>query len=151
MHTIVSKKFWSHVVRRSTFGLWLVNQIRFVLCLRRIEIYKLAGKPEITKFESTILVQQHIGWFKIAVDNTVGMQIVQSLRQISSKLFHSIFGQLFVLFNQLEQIATGTIFKNDPEMVPRFIPVKKLEYVSVFKIVEDSDFVQNLFASVFLY
>jgi hypothetical protein len=63
------------------------------------------------------------------------------LSQISAKLFNRIFWQLFVLFDELEKIAASTIFKNDPEVVSGFIPVKESKDMPVFKVVKNTDFI----------
>jgi len=66
------------------------------------------------------------------------MQIVQALSQVSTELLNSWFWQLFVLFDQLQKITASAILKDDPQVVPRLIPVVKLEDVSILEIVEDS-------------
>lgn len=78
------------------------------------------------------------------------MQIIQALAEISSKFLNSILWKLFILLNQLIEIATSTIFEDDPKMVPSLIPVEKFEYVSVFQVMKDSDFVEHFFTSVLL-
>ena len=67
------------------------------------------------------------------------MQVVQTLCKISTKLLNRVFRQYLVLLNQLEQITTSTILKNDPQMVPGLIPVVELEDVPVFQVVENTD------------
>ena len=78
------------------------------------------------------------------------MQIVQSLRQVTTKLFNRLLRKFFVLLDQLVQIAAGAVLKDDPEMVSRLIPVVKFEDVSVLETVEDAHLVQHFLASVFL-
>jgi len=46
---------------------------------------------------------------------------------------------LLLLFDELKQISSGTVLKNDPQMIPGLIPVKELQYVPVLKVVEDAD------------
>lgn len=43
---------------------------------------------------------------------------------------------LFLELNQLEQITAGAIFKDDPKMVTCLIPIKELEYMPIFEVVE---------------
>ena len=57
---------------------------------------------------------------------------------------------MLILLDQLEQVSSGTVFKNDPQVVARFVPVKEFQNVSVLKVVKDTNFVQHLLASVFL-
>jgi len=41
----------------------------------------------------------------------------------------------------LKKITTGAVFKNNPKVVARFVPIKKLQDVSIFEVVEDAHFV----------
>ena len=63
--------------------------------------------------------------------------------QVPTKLLDRLLGQLFVLFNQLKQVATGTVLKNDPKMVSGLVPIVELENVSVLQVVEDSNLQRN--------
>ena len=60
------------------------------------------------------------------------MEIIEALTKITAKFLNSFFRQKFVLFNQLVKISTSAILKNNPKMVPGFVPVKEFQNVSVF-------------------
>ena len=79
------------------------------------------------------------------------MKVVESLSEIAAELLNSIFWKLLVLLDQLKQVTSGTVFKNNPQMVSRFVPVKKLQDVSIFQVVEDTNFIQDFLSSVLLY
>ena len=66
------------------------------------------------------------------------MQVVESLSQVSSKFLQSGFRQLLVLFDKLEKVTTSAVLKDNPQMVPSFIPVVEFEDMSVLQIVKDS-------------
>ena len=72
------------------------------------------------------------------------MEIVEALRKIASKLLESRLGKLFVLLNDLKQVATCAVLEDNPKMIPRFIPVVELQDVSVLQIVEDSHLVNSV-------
>jgi hypothetical protein len=78
------------------------------------------------------------------------MKVVKALSKISSKLLDGLLRKLLVLLNQLEEISSGAVLENNPEMVASFVPIIKLEDVSVLKTVENPDFVENLFPAVLL-
>ena len=59
------------------------------------------------------------------------MQVVKPLSKISSEFLNRQLWKLLVLFNNLEQITTGTIFKDDPEVIPCFVPIVELEDVAI--------------------
>ena len=59
------------------------------------------------------------------------MQVVEPLSKISTELLNRGFGKLLVLLDKLEQITTRTILKDDPEVIPRFIPIVELENVAI--------------------
>jgi hypothetical protein len=43
------------------------------------------------------------------------------------------------LLNELEEVATSAVLKNDPKMIPRLVPVEEFQYVSVLQVVEYSN------------
>jgi len=78
------------------------------------------------------------------------VQIVKSLSKVTTELFDSVFRQLLVLFNQLKQISTSTVLKNNPKMVSGLVPVEELKDVPVFEVVENPDFVQYFLSPILL-
>jgi hypothetical protein len=54
------------------------------------------------------------------------VEIVKTLSEIPSKLLNGLFWQPFILLNELIEISSSAVFKYYPEMVPSFIPIKKL-------------------------
>jgi hypothetical protein len=69
------------------------------------------------------------------------VQVAQSFCQFESELFNGLFRQLFVFLQKFKQISPGAVFKHDPQVVARLVPVVKAEYVRVLEVVEDSNFV----------
>ena len=67
------------------------------------------------------------------------MQILQAFDQLNSKESNLVFRQLLVLFDQFVEIVATAVFEDDPQMVPRLIPVVKLENTLVFQIMKDSN------------
>ena len=65
------------------------------------------------------------------------MQVVQPLREISSKLPDRVFWQLLVQLNHLKQVSTRTVLEDDPQVVPRLVPIVEFQNVPVLQIVED--------------
>ena len=59
------------------------------------------------------------------------MQVIKPLSKISSEFLNSCLWKLLVLLDNLEQVTTRTIFKDDPEVIPRFIPIVELENVAI--------------------
>lgn len=59
------------------------------------------------------------------------MQIAQSLKHFVSKLLHSVLRQLLVLLKQALKVATNAMLEDDPEMVPRLVPIVELQNVWV--------------------
>jgi len=76
------------------------------------------------------------------------VQIVQSLRQISPKFLDGFFRQLSVLLDELEEIASSTVLKNDPKMISGFVPVIELQDMPILETVKDPDFIKYLFSSI---
>lgn len=70
------------------------------------------------------------------------MQVVQPLSEVSAELLYGAFRQLFVLLDELEQVTTGAVLKNDPQMIPSLVPIVELENVPIFEVVEDSNLVR---------
>ena len=145
--TLVIEQLRSHVVRSSVFPLrasfcvliWLLASISSIFS----EVGKFARKSKVAKLESAVLVDKYIRRLQVTVDDSVEVQVVETLGQVSTKLLDRLLGQLFVLFNQLKQVATGTVLKNDPKMVSGLIPIVELENVSVLQVVEDSNLQTN--------
>jgi hypothetical protein len=54
---------------------------------------------------------------------------------------------LFLLLDQLEEITASAILKDDPQMIPCFVPVEELEDMPVFQIVKDAD-LKSLFLAI---
>jgi hypothetical protein len=77
------------------------------------------------------------------------VQIVKSLAQITPKFLNRVFGQDFVLLDELKKVTSCAVFKNNPKVIARFIPVEKFKNVAILKVVENSHFIQYLLASVF--
>jgi len=42
------------------------------------------------------------------------MEIIKTLGQVPAKFFDRVLRELFILLNKLKEIATSTIFKNNP-------------------------------------
>ena len=59
------------------------------------------------------------------------MQVVKPLSKISTEFLNRSFWKLLVLFDNLEQITTSTILKDDPEVISRFVPIVELENVAI--------------------
>ena len=141
--TLIVEKLWRHVVRRAILALGaaflpiLVLVILIVLILVG-KVCKLTGKAKVTELERTVFIEEHIRRFEVTVDNAIEMEIVETLSQISAKLLYRLFRKLLILFDQLEEITSSTVLKDDPEMVPGLIPVVEFENVSVLEIMEDS-------------
>jgi hypothetical protein len=76
------------------------------------------------------------------------VQIVQSLRQISAKFLDGFFRQLSVLLDELEEITSSTVLKNDPKMISGFVPVIELQDMPILETMEDPDFIEYLFSSI---
>ena len=102
--------------------IWLFATITPILG----KIGKFARKTKVAQFECAVLVNEHVRRLEIAVDDTVEVQVIQALSQVTTKLLDSCLRQLFILLDQLEQISTGTILKDNPKMVPCLIPVVEL-------------------------
>lgn len=79
------------------------------------------------------------------------MQVRKTLHKLNAKLPNCVFRQFLVIFYKLIEISTGTIFKYDPEMVPGFVPIVKLQYVAVLQIVENPHFVHEFATTTSLY
>jgi len=45
------------------------------------------------------------------------------------------------LFNELKEVSTGAIFENDPQVVPRLVPVKEFQYMPILQVVKDANLV----------
>lgn len=58
---------------------------------------------------------------------------------------------MLILFDQLEEIAASTVLKDDPEMIPGFIPVEEAEDMPVLQVVENSNFIQHFLAPILLH
>lgn len=54
------------------------------------------------------------------------MEIVETLGKVPAEFLNGFLWEFFVLLNQLVEISASAIFKNDPEMVPGFVPVVEL-------------------------
>lgn len=67
------------------------------------------------------------------------MQVLECLDQFNAKQLHLEFWHLLVLFYELIEVMSTAILKDDPEMVPRLIPVVKLENSGVIEIMKDSN------------
>ena len=48
------------------------------------------------------------------------------------------YAYLLFLFNELKEVSSGAVLKDDPEMVPRLVPVEEAEDVSVLQVVKDT-------------
>ena len=55
---------------------------------------------------------------------------------------------LFFLVNQLEKIAASTVFENDPQVIPRLIPVEEAQDISVFEVVKDTHLLNSIFNDI---
>jgi hypothetical protein len=77
------------------------------------------------------------------------VEIVKTLSEIATEATHCFFGQLnqfkcaktlylLLLLDKLKEITACTVLKNDPQMIPRLIPVEEAEYMSVLQIVKDT-------------
>ena len=66
------------------------------------------------------------------------MEVVKTLSEITSELLHGLLGELLVLLDHLEQVAARAVLKDDPQMVPRLVPVVELEDVPVLQVVENA-------------
>ena len=53
------------------------------------------------------------------------MQIVKTLSKITAEFLDTVFWQLLILFDQLVEITTRTVFKDNPQVIPGFIPVEE--------------------------
>jgi len=53
------------------------------------------------------------------------MQVVQTLRQVTTKLLNRVLRELLVLLDKLVKVTTCAVFKNDPQVIPGFIPVEE--------------------------
>jgi hypothetical protein len=69
------------------------------------------------------------------------MEVVESLSKVSSEFLDSVFREFFILFDELAEISTGTVLKDNPKMVPGLVPIVELEDVSVFESMEHPNFV----------
>jgi len=69
------------------------------------------------------------------------VKVIKALAQITAEFFNGLFRQNFVLINQLVQIATSTILKYDPEVIPSLVPVEEFQNMAIFQVVENSYFV----------
>jgi hypothetical protein len=61
------------------------------------------------------------------------MQIAETPNDFEREYFDSGLWKFFVFIKHTENITAGAEFKDDPEVVSRFIIVMKLQYVRVFK------------------
>jgi len=114
------------------------------------EVGKFARQAKVAKLERAVLVQQDIARLQIAVDNAIEVEVVEALSKIASELLQGGLGQLFVLLDQLQQITACAVLENDPQVVPRLVPVVKLEDVAIFQIMEDSHLVEDFATAEFL-
>jgi len=76
------------------------------------------------------------------------VQIVQSLCQISPKFLDGFFRQLSVLLNELEEIASSAVLKNDPKVISGFVPVIEIQDMPILETMEYPDFIEYLFSSI---
>ena len=53
-----------------------------------------------------------------------------------TELLDGCFIKLFVLLDHLVEVTSSTVLEDDPEMVPCFVPIVKLENMSVFQVME---------------
>ena len=67
------------------------------------------------------------------------MQVVQALSEVSPKFLYSRLWKFLVLLNQLEQISASAVLENNPQMIPSFVPVVKLQNVAILQVVKDSN------------
>lgn len=82
------------------------------------------------------------------------VQIKQPLQQILAKRLHDVFWDLgilnlkilekmnhyeFVLFDELHQIASRAVFKNDPQMISGFVPIVEFEDIEMVQIIQNFD------------
>ena len=142
MHTFISEQFGRHVVWCSTFLLVAVAisvSVRWLCRLRSLQIRQLARQAKVAELECAILIHQHIRGFQIAVDDAVRMQVVKALRKISSKLSDRVFWQLLIQLDHLKQVPTRTVLEDDPQVVPRLVPIVEFQNVPVLQIVKDFD------------
>jgi hypothetical protein len=77
------------------------------------------------------------------------VQIQQPLQQLLPKNPSRILRQLRILLNQLKQIPTRTVLKDDPQMVPGLVPIGEFQNVDMVQVVENTYFVENFLAAAF--
>jgi hypothetical protein len=59
------------------------------------------------------------------------VKVVQTLREISAELLDRVFRQLLVQLYDLKQVATCTVFENNPKVVACLVPVEKFQNMPV--------------------
>lgn len=102
---IVSEQLRRHVVRRACLrrlSVALVNGLGSLLGLTLHEVGQLLGQAEVAQLERVVLVHEHIGWLQVAIDNAVGVQVVETLGKVAAKLLDALLRQLLVLLNELK-------------------------------------------------
>lgn len=48
------------------------------------------------------------------------------------------------MLDELEEVTTSAVLKNDPQMIPRLVPVEEFQYMSVLQVVEYSNLHKEL-------
>ena len=52
-------------------------------------------------------------------------------------LYFLSFYYKFILFDQLHEIPSRTIFKNNPQMISRFVPIVEFQYIELVQIIQN--------------
>ena len=119
VYTLFIEKFRGHVIWctilafRAIFSvccLLLILVAILVVC----QVWELSGQTKVAELERTVLVEQHVRGFQVAIYDTIRVQVVKALSQVAAKLLNRLLGQFLILFYQLEQVSTSTILEDNP-------------------------------------
>lgn len=91
--------FRGHVLKSSAKSISLLHMIR------------LYTPTEITDFDDISILDENIFWFDISMDKTLLVQVVNTGAYLNEEIKCSIFTQVLLFTNKIEQITFGSILK----------------------------------------
>ena len=69
------------------------------------------GEAKAGNFCSAMLIEQNVCRLKIAVDEALAVQVLQSLRDVLAKLLDGVFWQFKICLKEGLQVSTNTVLK----------------------------------------